>query len=297
MGGAYVQYVRFKGKGRAGEIMTEHKFAGNLCKILPELDTFIKATIANRRPIPVSAAREENVVDYPYWATRELLMNAICHRDYTGNGPVQFYQYDNRIEILNPGGLYGKANPSNFPRVNDYRNLVVAEGMKVLGFVNRFSRGVLQVQDQLEENGNGLPEFDLSLITAFMVTERISSIGKELERKAVEQGFLMLKEPDIEYQKPPILGENEKGGFQKPSKMGENELKTFKENQKPSFPTILYKNVYDAICLNPKIKYSQLVDNLGVAESSIHRAVNWLKENGYINAERSKIKGVWQIVK
>ena len=35
---------------------------------------------------------------------------------------VQFYQY-NRTEILNPGGLYGKANPSNFPRVNDYRNL------------------------------------------------------------------------------------------------------------------------------------------------------------------------------
>ena len=36
LGGAYVQYVRFKGKGRAGEIMTEHKFAGNQCKILPE---------------------------------------------------------------------------------------------------------------------------------------------------------------------------------------------------------------------------------------------------------------------
>ena len=75
---------------------------------------------------------------------------------------------------------------------------------------------------------------------------------------------------------------------------GENGI-YIKDNQKPSFPTILYKNVYDAICLNPKIKYSQLADNLGVAESSIHRAVYWLKENGYINAERSKIKGVWQI--
>lgn len=58
--------------------------------------------------MPVSALRDEMRVDYPHWATRELLMNAICHRDYEGNGPVQFYQYDDRIEILNPGGLYGK---------------------------------------------------------------------------------------------------------------------------------------------------------------------------------------------
>ena len=68
-------------------------------------------------------------------------------------------------------------------------------------------------------------------------------------------------------------------------------------NQKPPFPTILYKNVYDAICMNPIIKYSQIEENLGIGESSIHRAIGWLKENGYINSERSKIKGVWQIEK
>ena len=74
--GAYVQYVRFAGTDRAADIMNEHEFKENLCTILPELDTFIKTAIANRRPIPVSAAREENVVDYPDWATRELLMKA-----------------------------------------------------------------------------------------------------------------------------------------------------------------------------------------------------------------------------
>lgn len=52
-------------------------------------------------------------------------MNAICHRDYSTNGPIQFYQYDDRIEIMNHGGLYGRANESNFPNVNDYRNIVV----------------------------------------------------------------------------------------------------------------------------------------------------------------------------
>ena len=43
--------------------------------------------------------------------------------------------------MLNPGSLYGKARPENFPLVNDYRNGVVAEALKVMGFVNRFSCG------------------------------------------------------------------------------------------------------------------------------------------------------------
>ncbi len=181
--GAYIQYVRFGGKGREAEIKNEYKFAGNLCKVLYQLDTFVDTSITNRRPIPVSALREEVVFDYPHWATRELLMNAICHRTYEANGPIQFYQYDDRIEILNPGGLYGRVSEDNFPLVNDYRNPIVAEGMKVLGFVNRFSRGVLRVKEELKENGNGEPKFNLSLKTAFMVIESISEEGLKFPRQ------------------------------------------------------------------------------------------------------------------
>ncbi len=151
--GSYIQYVRFKGKDRAGDIINEHKFAGNLCRVLPKIDTFIETSIAQKRPIPVSVLREETFSKYPYWATRELLMNAIMHRDYETNAPVQFYEYDDRIEIQNPGGLYGKVTPDNFPNVSDYRNPFIAEAMKVLGYVNRFSRGVYRVQKELMENG------------------------------------------------------------------------------------------------------------------------------------------------
>lgn len=100
-------------------------------------------------------------------------------------GPIQFYQYDDRIEILNPGGLYGKANPRNFPWVNDYRNGVVAEAMKVIGFVNRFSRGVQRVQEELKTNGNGEAYFNLALETAFLVKVPISqrAIGYRDETK------------------------------------------------------------------------------------------------------------------
>lgn len=47
--------------------------------------------------------------------------------------------------------------------------------MKVLGYVNRFSRGVYRVQKELEENGNGKASFDFLLITAFRVVEPIST--------------------------------------------------------------------------------------------------------------------------
>lgn len=287
--GAYVQYVRFKGKTRAGEILMEHEFKSNLCISLQELDTFIKTTIVNRRPIPVSALREESIVDYPDWATRELLMNAICHRDYASNGPIQFYQYDDRIEIMNHGGLYGRATIENFPNVNDYRNQVIAEAMKVLGFVNRHSRGVIRVQDELERNENGAPQYDFSLGTAVLVIERKSTKPERLIKAAIEQG-LISAESDI---KPAQMRENDEGNTQKPAEMRENDEGN---TQRCAFPTLTIKNVYELICLNPKIKQVQMAENLGVDDSTIERATIWLKENGYINKEHSKVKGVWQLL-
>ena len=51
--------------------------------------------------------------------------------------PIRLYQYEDRIEILNAGGLYGEARPENFPTVNDYRNPIVAEAMRGLKYVNK----------------------------------------------------------------------------------------------------------------------------------------------------------------
>ena len=62
------------------------------------------------------------------------------------------------------------------------------------------------------------------------------------------------------------------------------------------YPSEAAKNVYEAIKLNRKAKYSWLSDNLGVSEATIKRAINDLKEMGLINAERSKIKGEWQLI-
>ena len=119
---------------------------------------------------PVTALKEKTQFNFPKWAIRELLMNAVMHRDYESNAPIKFYQYRDRIEIVNPGGLYGNARPENFPKVNDYRNPVIAEAMKVLGFVNRFNRGIARVKKELENNGNPEAVFDYKRIGVFGVT-------------------------------------------------------------------------------------------------------------------------------
>lgn len=62
------------------------------------------------------------------------------------------------------------------------------------------------------------------------------------------------------------------------------------------FPTLLVKNVYETIKMNRRVKYSWLADNLGVSERTIQRAINDLKDLGYINKEHSKIKGEWQLL-
>ena len=119
-----VQYVRFAGPDNGSDILQEHAFKGPLIKIIEELDVFVKTGIAATYPVLVSALREEKRSPYPFWAVRELLLNAIIHRDYAlGNLPVKLYEYEsNRLEISNPGGLFGMVSPDNFPHVNDYRN-------------------------------------------------------------------------------------------------------------------------------------------------------------------------------
>jgi ATP-dependent DNA helicase RecG len=88
-------------------------------------------------------------------------MNAVIHRNYEDSiTPILINHYNDRIEIQNPGGLYGDLTPEQFPDGTAYRNPILAEAAKVLGFVNRFGRGIHVVQSELRRNGSPPAEFD-----------------------------------------------------------------------------------------------------------------------------------------
>lgn len=156
--GAKVQFVQFDGLELSDDPAAEKSFSGNLITVLSELDSFLKGRFT-QKPVAVSELREQAVFDYPPEAIRELLMNAVLHRDYQSTSPVRFYQFSDRIELQNPGGLYGEASRENFPKVNAYRNPIIAEAMHVLGYVNRFGRGIARARRALEENGSPEAQF------------------------------------------------------------------------------------------------------------------------------------------
>ena len=134
-------------------------FSGDLVTTLRDLDPFIDLQISSR-PVGQSTLRETLSSDYPRVALRELLIIAIVHRMYKSSAPVRFYWFEDHVEIQSPGGLYGEATPENFPRQNSYRNPVLAEAMKVLGYINKFGRGVSRAQDALNRNGNPEAQFE-----------------------------------------------------------------------------------------------------------------------------------------
>jgi len=157
--GAYVQYLRLPGASLTDAPEDEAEISGDLPSVLRELDTRIRVNIQTT-VVPVSALREQTVSTYPKDAVRELLLNAILHRDYLSNTPVKFYWYSDRLEVHNPGGLFGEVTLDRLTRRTSYRNPVVAEVLKTLGYVNRYGRGIQRAQDALAANGNSPAIFD-----------------------------------------------------------------------------------------------------------------------------------------
>jgi ATP-dependent DNA helicase RecG len=166
LAGAYVQYVRFTGNDEVSEFEYEQKFSGDLTTQMKVMDDFIKSQIIKKVLYNIG---EEHKYNFPIAALRELLFNAIIHRDYQSNAPIKFYEFQDRIEISNAGGLYGKVRPENFPTENDYRNPTLAEASYNLGYVNRFNLGVKRAKASLEKNGNPSPNFIIDQLTSFGV--------------------------------------------------------------------------------------------------------------------------------
>ncbi|MBK8097145.1 MAG: putative DNA binding domain-containing protein [Planctomycetes bacterium] len=159
--GAYVQFARFQGRSVTDPIADQKTLTGTVPNLLRRADDLAAAN--NRVATEVAGhLTEVRAFDYPPDALRQLLANAVMHRNYeTSHAPVTWYQFDDRIEVHSPGGLFGQVHEENFgrPGASDCRNPTLAEGLKVLGFVQRFGMGIPLARKLCQGNGNPPPGF------------------------------------------------------------------------------------------------------------------------------------------
>jgi len=158
--GAYVQFLRLDGTAVTDPIRDQKHLTGRLEDVLVRLDELLDINVSVRTDV-TSAPREVARPDYPVVALQQFVRNAVMHRAYEGtNAPARVYWFSDRVEIDNPGGLYGQVNEENFGTgVTDYRNPLLAEIMHHLGFAQRFGLGIPLARRELEKNGNPPPEF------------------------------------------------------------------------------------------------------------------------------------------
>jgi ATP-dependent DNA helicase RecG len=159
--GAYVQFLRLDGNDLTSPIIDQAEIRGTAQEMIRRSEEKLNAHIRVRTEV---SGRDVEIrrPDYPLDALRQLVRNAIIHRNYEGtNSPVRVYWFADRIEILSPGGPYGVVSRANFGQAGatDYRNPGLAEAMKYLAFVQRFGMGIQLARESLGRNGNPPLEF------------------------------------------------------------------------------------------------------------------------------------------
>ena len=159
--GAYVQFVSFDGDNITDPVRTSERLTGRLDDVLTGINRLVRLSLETRLDI-VSGARERRLPDYPVEALRQLVLNAVMHRSYEGtHAPTRLYWFSRSVWIESPGGLFGRVTPENLLEgTTDYRNRLVAEIMRNLGFAQHFGIGIPTARRALASNGNPEPEFD-----------------------------------------------------------------------------------------------------------------------------------------
>ena len=175
--------------GDAGErFLDNQRIEGSISEMLDEAIRFVKKNMKNKTIInPETGAREDRT-DYPITAVREAIINALIHRDYsihTEGMPIQIIMYEDRMEIRNPGGIYGRIKVDQLGKMQpDTRNPVLALTLETLHVTeNRYS-GIPTIRREMEKYNLKEPKFADergSFTAVFYKAGNIVKVEPELE--------------------------------------------------------------------------------------------------------------------
>ncbi len=111
----------------------------------------------------IQGADRKKMEKIPEAAFREAIANALIHRVWDVDSQIRVSMFDDRIEIVSPGGLPSGITAEEYlsGKLSDLRNRNLANIFYRLGFVETFGTGITRIK-QLYEEGLIKPDFEVS---------------------------------------------------------------------------------------------------------------------------------------
>jgi len=155
---ATILAARFSGLTLADRFLKQD-IGGTLPEQLRQAEVFVRENL--RTEVRLVGMTHQETSEYPFEAVRELLVNAVAHRDYNIQGDnIHLNVFADRIEVHSPGGLPGPVTLDNLLEARFSRNAVIVQVLSDLGFVERLGYGLNRVVEVMRQNGLSAPKFD-----------------------------------------------------------------------------------------------------------------------------------------
>jgi ATP-dependent DNA helicase RecG len=159
-----VVFVKFVGKtprgenGLAGYVRRE-ELTGALPRLIENAWNLIWSEMAVSAV--VKGLEREETFEYPQFAVREAIVNAICHRDYRLKGRrIEIRMYSDRLEVISPGGLPGFITVENIVDEHFSRNPRIVNGLFQWGYIEELGLGIDRMMEVMQQAGHKPPYFD-----------------------------------------------------------------------------------------------------------------------------------------
>ena len=129
----------------------------------------------------VRGLKREERTEYPPFAVREALINAVCHRDYRLAGRrIEIRMFDDRLEVQSPGGLPGYITLDNIVDEHFSRNPRIVNGLFQWGFIEELGLGIDRMIESMVQAGHPQPTFRATPYSFTVILQNIA------ERAAVQ---------------------------------------------------------------------------------------------------------------
>ncbi|HYO88184.1 MAG TPA: ATP-binding protein [Candidatus Limnocylindrales bacterium] len=159
-----VVFAKFVGKTPRGEnglagYTRREELTGPLPRLIEAIWNLIWGEMAVGAV--VKGLEREEQTEYPQFAVREALVNAICHRDYRLRGRrIEVRMYSDRLEVISPGGLPGFITVENIVDEHFSRNPRIVNGLFQWGYIEELGLGIDRMMEVMEQSGHLPPSFD-----------------------------------------------------------------------------------------------------------------------------------------